>query len=62
MLRVTHCILKTPKWVLFQTVQTQMKCNIILNFISVCTVCQVLQQSSGTEIRHNLETKIPVTL
>ena len=33
-------ILETPRWVLWQTVNTQMKCCIMLHFIRVCTVCK----------------------
>ena len=32
-------ILETSKWVLWQTVKTQMKCSIMLHFTRVCTVC-----------------------
>ena len=28
-----------PKWVLWQTVKTQMKCCMMQHFIGVCTVC-----------------------
>ena len=28
-----------PKWVLLQTVKTQMKCSIMLHFIRVYTIC-----------------------
>ena len=31
---------ETPKWVLLQTVKTQMKCSIMLHFIRVYTVCK----------------------
>ena len=34
-----HCILETPKQVLWQTVKTQMKCSIMLHFIRVYTFC-----------------------
>ena len=34
------CILVAPKWVLWQTVKTQMKCSIMLHFIWICTVCE----------------------
>ena len=33
------CILKTAKPVLWETVKIQMKCSLMLHFISVCTVC-----------------------
>ena len=36
----TLCIRETPKWVLLQTVKTQMKCSIMLHFIWVYTVCK----------------------
>ena len=36
---LTHCIQKTLKQVLWQTVKTQMKCTTMLHFIRVCTVC-----------------------
>ena len=36
---LTFCILASTKWVIWQTVQTQMKCSIMLHFIRVCTVC-----------------------
>ena len=32
--------MKPPKQVLLQTVKTQMKCNIMLHFIMVYTVCK----------------------
>ena len=35
---LTLCIRETPKRVLFQTVNTQMKCSIMLHFIRVNTV------------------------
>ena len=35
---ITLCIQETPKWVLLQTVKTQMKCSIMLHFIRVYTV------------------------
>ena len=36
---LTPCIRETPKWVLLQTVKTQMNCGIVLHFIRVYTVC-----------------------
>ena len=36
---LTLCIRETPKWVLLQTVRTQMKCHILRHFIRVHTVC-----------------------
>ena len=37
---LTLCILEAPKWVLLQTVKTQMKSSIMLHFIRVYTVCK----------------------
>ena len=37
---LTLCIWGTRKWVLMQTVKTQMKCSIMLHFIRVYTVCK----------------------
>ena len=39
MKRLTLWRPETPKWVLSQTVKTQMKCRIMQHFIRVCTVC-----------------------
>ena len=36
---LTICIGETPKWVLLETVKTQMKCHILRHFIRVYTVC-----------------------
>ena len=38
---LTLCIRETPKQLLLQTVKTQVKCSIMLHFISVYTVCMV---------------------
>ena len=37
---LTLCIVETPKRVLLQTVNTQMKCSMMLHFIRVYTVCK----------------------
>ena len=34
------CILESPKWLLWPTVKTQMKCHRMWHFIRVCTVCK----------------------
>ena len=36
----TLCIWETPKWVLLQTVKTQMKCHTMQHFIRAYTVCK----------------------
>ena len=37
---LTLCIREAPKWVLLQTVKTEMKCSIMLHLIRVYTVCK----------------------
>ena len=39
-LTLSLCIQETPKWVLLQTVKTQMKLHIMWHFISVYTGCR----------------------
>ena len=51
---LTLCILKTPKWVLWHTMKTQMKCSIILHFIRVSLFDKIKKKPLETEMHHNL--------
>ena len=55
---LTLCIMDTPKWILWQTVKTQMKCSIMQHnaaFHQGLHCLLRLKHPSGTEIYHNLE-------
>ena len=47
---LTLCRPRTPTWVLWQTVKTQMKCHIVWHFIRVCTVKTTLIFREGNII------------